>query len=93
MNSNCNIFHCDQCGACCKQLRLFGPRYKWLDNGNGHCKYFDNKTNLCTVYALRPLICRVVEGYAHYFYNIEFKKYIDLSKKSCDFLKKKIANK
>ena len=34
-----------------------------MEPGNGVCKFLDQKTNLCTIYDERPLICRVDDLY------------------------------
>lgn len=36
-----------------------------LDRGDGVCRYLDG--NLCSIYATRPLLCRVDESYEVYF--------------------------
>ena len=86
-------FSCDCCGACCRQLFLFGSAYNWLDDGTGCCRYFDMSTNLCTVYFLRPLICRVEEGYYLFFSHISWDEYIDQSMYACELLKKHLKKK
>ena len=54
------MFHCDKCGICCRSLRR-SPLYRELDRGDGVCRYLDG--NLCSIYATRPLLCRVDESY------------------------------
>ena len=81
-------FSCDRCGACCRQLFLFGPAYNWLDDGTGRCRYFDMSTHLCTVYPVRPLICRVEEGYPLLFSHISWDDYIEQSMYACKLIKK-----
>ena len=39
--------------------------YRELDRGDGVCRYLDG--NLCSIYATRPLLCRVDESYEVYF--------------------------
>ena len=55
-------FPCSKCGECCKSLHL-NPLYRELDRGDGVCKNFELKTNLCKVYDSRPLICQVEAYY------------------------------
>ena len=86
-------FSCSHCGACCQQLELFGTKYKWLDKGNGICRYFDCKTSLCLIYNIRPLICRVDAGYYLYFSHISYEKYIKYTNIICKFLKKRLKEK
>lgn len=52
-------FNCDKCGLCCRSLKKFGELYADLDDGSGVCKFFDKTSNLCTIYDMRPLKCRV----------------------------------
>lgn len=58
------MFHCDQCGECCRHLAL-SLLYRELDRGDGICKFL--KGNLCSIYESRPLICRVDESYDAFF--------------------------
>lgn len=78
-----NQFHCNRCGACCRNLPLFGPAYAWLDNGQGQCRYFEPRSSLCAVYALRPLICRVEEGYRLFFAHIDYGEYLRACREGC----------
>lgn len=58
------MFQCDQCGECCRNLDR-SLLYSDLDQGGGVCKYLVG--NLCSIYEMRPLICRVDECYEKYF--------------------------
>lgn len=58
------MFKCDKCGACCRHLYL-SSLYADLDKGNGECRYL--KGHLCSIYASRPLLCRVDESYDEFF--------------------------
>lgn len=55
-------FPCIKCGLCCKNLDK-SPVYSYLNRGDGTCINFDSATQLCSVYEVRPLICRVEEYY------------------------------
>lgn len=90
---NSKPFTCSCCGACCQQLDVFGKEYKWLDSGNGTCVYFDAKTNLCSVYEIRPLICRVDFGYSLYFSDISYDEYLRLTDIACKMLQKRLVDK
>lgn len=79
-------FSCSCCGACCLQLELLGDFYRSLDRGDGVCCYFDEKTNLCTIYDKRPLYCRVEEGYEHYFAFIPYCQYLEMTRQGCALL-------
>lgn len=48
-------FPCTACGACCRRLPVVSP----MALADGSCRHLDPGTNLCTVYAQRPLACRV----------------------------------
>jgi len=41
--------------------------YNYLDRGDGTCKFFNEKTKLCSIYNSRPDICRVDSIYLQYF--------------------------
>ena len=86
-------FTCSCCGACCQQLEVFGEKYRWLDSGNGTCVYFDAKTNLCSVYEIRPLICRVDYGYSLYASKLPYDEYIRLTNIACNLLQKRFREK
>lgn len=81
------MFKCDCCGACCRNIDK-SELYAELDRGDGVCKYLDG--NLCSIYAERPLLCRVDESYELYFserYSLE--QYYALNYKICRELQKK----
>lgn len=80
-------FYCDRCGACCLQLPLFGDIYAFLDNGTGVCRYYDAEARVCSIYEIRPLLCRVEEGYKAYFSNIPYTIYLDHVYAGCRILK------
>lgn len=82
---------CSRCGECCQQLKCFGALYDFLHNGSGVCKYFDEETNSCTIYALRPVICRVDEMRTLYFGHIPIDKFIADTKAGCEMLKKRVT--
>lgn len=75
-------FLCIKCGACCRNLGLL-ELYKDLDRGDGVCIYFNEETNLCSIYEIRPLICRVEEGYRLVSQQISYEEYICLNYKAC----------
>ena len=84
------MFFCDKCGLCCKQVGK-SHIYKELDRGDGVCKYFDDKSKLCTIYENRPIFCRVDEMYELCFKkNMTKEEYYNLNYKSCSKFKEKI---
>ena len=80
-------FKCDCCGACCRNLDK-SSYFAAMDKGNGVCKYLDEKTNLCTIYDHRPLLCNVDEAYRVYFKKyMSLEKYYETNYKACELLK------
>lgn len=73
------------------QLRLFGAAYAFLDAGKGVCRYFNTQHRVCTVYALRPLICRVDEGYWTFFSHVPQEEYVLKTKEVCRRLRENLA--
>ena len=49
------MFSCDKCGLCCRNIDKI-PELKAFHNGDGICKFLIN--NKCSIYSLRPKICR-----------------------------------
>lgn len=81
------MFKCDMCGECCRNLDK-STLYKDLDRGDGICKFL--RGNKCSIYATRPLICRVDESYDLFFSEImTLDEYYLLNYKSCKNLKNK----
>ena len=89
-SDSCNsVFVCDKCGACCSHLRAFGAIYSFLDNGEGVCRYFDAETHLCSVYPVRPLLCRIREGYLAFFASsLSWEDYLAGVREGCQMLKR-----
>lgn len=54
-------FPCTKCGLCCQNIGEVAELQQW-DIGNGSCKHFDQAAG-CKIYAERPLVCRIDEGY------------------------------
>ncbi|MBA4500872.1 YkgJ family cysteine cluster protein [Marinobacterium marinum] len=92
MHSNSDsAFPCDRCGICCQNVGL-AEEVKFLDRGDGVCKYYDSSSHSCSIYESRPEICRVDVQYEKYYINIlswdEFvKKNLDI----CEKLKSNIS--
>lgn len=55
-------FPCNGCGKCCRLVDR-SPETAWLDRGDGTCRHFDEAAHRCTIYAQRPLVCRVQDYY------------------------------
>ena len=85
------MFPCDQCGECCRNLKLYAL-YADLDRGDGVCRYLSG--NLCSVYEDRPLLCRVDECYERFFREeMDRQQYYDLNRTVCEQLQQKARNK
>ena len=81
-------FFCDQCGACCKNIRRANFAHE-LDRGDGICKHLDTSTNLCTIYNERPIFCNVDAYYEKFLsQTMSRQDFYALNKKVCDDLKK-----
>lgn len=81
------MFKCTKCGQCCRNLNR-SPIYSELHNGNGICKFL--KDNECSIYGVRPLICRIDESYDAFFKDkLSYEEYIEMNYKCCKILKKK----
>ncbi|MBR1904646.1 MAG: YkgJ family cysteine cluster protein [Alphaproteobacteria bacterium] len=80
-------FHCDQCGLCCRNIKHIDLLREY-DKGNGVCKFLDEATNRCLIYATRPDFCNVAVGYEKYFSDIYTEEeYLRLNYKACTFIK------
>lgn len=79
-------FVCSKCGCCCKHVNCSEDSI-FLDRGDGTCKYFDEKTNLCNIYDFRPDICRVDKVYKRYKNKMTWNQYVDLNYASCEQLR------
>lgn len=83
------MFPCTGCGICCQNISTV-KELKEFDLGNGVCKFFDIKTNSCTIYESRPDICKVDKMFDIKYSN-EFskKEFYKLNAKVCNELQKK----
>jgi hypothetical protein len=83
-------FECNQCGACCKSIRL-SEETIYLDRGDGVCRYFDDNQNTCTIYENRPDICNVRVMYEQrYQHQMNWSEFTKQNKLACDALLKNI---
>ena len=79
-------FKCNKCGLCCKQIAKVNE-LKYLDRGDGVCCHLKN--NLCQIYDIRPLECRVTEMYQQKFSLIcDVESFYDLNYKMCKKLQR-----
>ena len=78
------MFKCSQCGECCRHLDR-SELYRELDRGDGVCRYL--RGNLCSIYANRPLLCRIDESYDKFFSEIYTRdEYYRLNEQACKIL-------
>ena len=83
-------FPCNACGECCRHVHL-SSQTAFLDRGDGICRHFDERTNLCTIYEMRPLVCRVQEYYETYLNkHISWGKFIKINVEICHILQNNI---
>lgn len=82
-----NGFDCDRCGACCRTIRRANFTHD-LDRGDGICRHLDEATNLCTIYAARPIFCNVDAYYEKFVaHKMSRQDFYALNKKVCAELK------
>lgn len=83
-----NLFDCDRCGACCRNIRRANFAHE-LDRGDGICKNLDETSNLCKIYANRPIFCNVDAYYEKFLSkSMSRQDFYALNKKICAELKK-----
>lgn len=80
-------FKCNRCGCCCKNLSYL-EEARFLDSGNGVCKYYDKINRKCMIYDFRPDICRVDKMYKRYKDKMTWDEYIDANYEACEMLRK-----
>lgn len=77
------MFPCERCGQCCRRVgeTIIG---KHLARPDGVCKHLDESTNLCTIYATRPIFCRVDEFYeTNFSHEMSREEFYRLNKQLC----------
>lgn len=84
------MFQCDQCGKCCEKVGS-SKLYGFLADSTGKCKFLND--NKCSIYAQRPLICRVDEMYEHYYKDFMTRdEFYELNYMLCNVLKNEKGN-
>lgn len=87
-----SAFPCNACGLCCRLVRL-SPETAYLDRGDGICRHFSEKDNLCSIYSERPLVCRVEEYYHAYLeHAYEWKTFVAMNVAICEDLKNQVQH-
>lgn len=78
------MFPCTQCGECCRRVDASDVT-RSLDRGDGVCRHFDEASKGCTIYATRPLTCRVDEYYAEHLQGrVELIEFYQLNAEFCN---------
>lgn len=81
--NNLSPFPCSACGKCCKRVGL-SEHTAFLDRGDSTCLYFDEESNLCTIYENRPLVCRVEDYYKTYLTEIcSWEEFVQINRDAC----------
>ena len=59
-----------------------------MDDGTGVCRFLNRQTNLCTIYATRPLLCNVDAAYDALFRkNMTREEFYELNRLACERMK------
>lgn len=86
MRRGLKTFPCTACGKCCKNVDK-SAETAFLDRGDGTCKHFDEKTNLCSIYESRPLVCRVDQYYKTYLSQVyTWEEFVKMNIEICNRL-------
>jgi len=79
-------FPCDKCGKCCENVHL-SNQTRWLNRGDGVCRYFDTQQRNCSIYASRPDICRVKTQFdLHYKQQMSWDAFVAINLSVCEQL-------
>lgn len=89
-------FECRKCGICCRRIgnnpAAKGTELESFDRGDGVCKHL-TADNLCDIYEVRPLVCRVDELYYKFYKDtMTIEEYHEMQRNACEFLRKTSAN-
>ena len=78
-------FPCNCCGECCKHIDVVSE-LRMFDRGDGVCKFLQ-RDNRCSIYSVRPSVCRGKFVYEEYFSHLSVKEFHDMMYKFCDRLR------
>ncbi|ABM38049.1 protein of unknown function UPF0153 [Polaromonas naphthalenivorans CJ2] len=78
-------FPCTKCGLCCSHVDR-SNQTKWLNRGDGACRYLNMDTNLCEIYENRPEICRIDSAYKYFSQKISLANYHKANAEVCNTL-------
>lgn len=80
------MFPCTVCGECCRRVD-HADETRWLDRGDGLCRYFDEKLMLCSIYDVRPAICNIEVMYnSRYSGNMTKLDFYRLNAECCNLM-------
>lgn len=80
-------FPCTCCGACCRNVNL-AAETRWLDRGDGCCLHYEERSKLCSIYEVRPDICRVdVQFKSNYQKSMDWVQFVNLNLQACELLR------
>ncbi len=78
-----------QCGLCCQNVNL-AAETQFLDRGDGTCRHYDGPSKKCSIYDIRPDICRVDKQYdTNYKKNYTWDEFVNINLYICE----RLANK
>lgn len=81
------MFNCNRCGLCCRNIDKVSDRHEMALH-DGTCKFLDKHSNLCTIYAHRPLFCNVDAYYKIFLTNeMSLEEYYKINEMYCKKLK------
>ncbi|RRD91529.1 YkgJ family cysteine cluster protein [Conchiformibius steedae] len=82
-------FPCNACGKCCRLVNQ-SEQTAFLDRGDGVCRHFDESAKLCSIYATRPLVCRVEDYYVvHLSEMMTWQDFVQMNVSICDKLQQR----
>ena len=79
-------FKCDKCGACCRHVGL-AEETKFLDRGDGVCKYFNETNKTCIIENFKPDVCNIEKMYKKYKDKMTWEEYLKANYEACEYLK------
>ena len=88
--SHLDAFPCSQCGLCCQRVGR-SHLTDFLDRGDGVCSHFDAGSRLCTVYAIRPTVCRVEASHTVIAPNLGWIDYCKVNAEICNRLQEEVG--
>lgn len=83
-----STFPCTQCGLCCRNVHL-AEQTRSLDRGDGVCRHYGEADRRCSIYDIRPEICRVDGQYElHYSERYTWDAFVAVNVEACRVLER-----